>query len=117
MLGEGRSVKRKIQAAVLVISLLILLVWVFLLGVSTDSECSLSLNSEVLQEWRDIHDSTPQVDIESGVVFSSSCFSLLEHMYYVPEERDQGVNGTFPHCGNCWVWPGTGIMEIALDVQ
>ncbi len=38
-------------------------------------------------------------------------FSLLDHLDYVPEERDQGS------CGNCWVWAGTGVMEVALDVQ
>jgi C1A family cysteine protease len=40
-----------------------------------------------------------------------SNFSLLSHLYYIPEERDQG------RIGNCWVWAGTGCMEIALDVQ
>lgn len=115
--GGGRSVKRKILTAVLVTSLVILTVSVFLLGVSIDSACSLSLDSEVLQEWWNIYNSLPEVDTESEIVLSSSYFSLLDHMYYVPEERDQGVDGTFPHCGNCWVWPGTGIMEIALNVQ
>lgn len=115
--GGGRSVKRKILTAVLVISLVMLPVSVCLLGVSIDSACSLSLDSEVLQEWWNIYNSLPEIDTESGIVPSSSYFSLLDHMYYVPEERDQGVDGTFPHCGNCWVWPGTGIMEIALKVQ
>jgi hypothetical protein len=110
-------VKRKILTAVLVISLVMLPVSFFLLGMSIDSAYSLNLDSVFFQGWWDIHNSLPEVDTESGVVPSSSYFSLLDHMYYVPEERDQGVNGTFPHCGNCWVWPGTGIMEIALNVQ
>lgn len=38
-------------------------------------------------------------------------FSLLSRIYYVPSERNQA------NCGNCWVWAGTGIMEIALNVQ
>jgi C1A family cysteine protease len=38
-------------------------------------------------------------------------FSLLPRIYYIPSERDQA------QCGNCWVWAGTGIMEIALNVQ
>ena len=37
--------------------------------------------------------------------------SLLSHLQYTPGERNQGS------CGNCWVWAGTGVMEIALDVQ
>ncbi len=37
--------------------------------------------------------------------------SLLSHLNYVPVERDQGS------CGNCWVWAGTGILEVTLDVD
>lgn len=42
---------------------------------------------------------------------SGGSFSLLPYLYYIPEERNQG------HIGNCWVWAGTGCMEIALNVQ
>jgi hypothetical protein len=37
--------------------------------------------------------------------------SLLGYLDYIPSERDQG------ECGNCWVWAGTGVMAIALNVQ
>ena len=40
-----------------------------------------------------------------------ACVSLLPHLCYVPAERNQGA------CGDCWQWAGTGVMEIALDVQ
>lgn len=39
-------------------------------------------------------------------------FSLLPYLNYVPAERNQN-----PNCGNCWVWTGTGLIEIALTVQ
>jgi hypothetical protein len=39
-------------------------------------------------------------------------FSLLPLLNYIPAERNQN-----PNCGNCWVWTGTGILEIALNVQ
>ena len=32
-------------------------------------------------------------------------------MYYIPEERTQGG------CGNCWAWPSTAVLAIALRVQ
>lgn len=32
--------------------------------------------------------------------------SLLGLLKYTPSERDQGT------CGNCWIWAGTGAMEI-----
>lgn len=37
--------------------------------------------------------------------------SLLNHLSYMPAERDQGS------CGNCWVWAGTGVLEVALSVN
>jgi hypothetical protein len=36
---------------------------------------------------------------------------LLGHIDYDPNQRNQGA------CGNCWVWAGTGVMEIAHDVE
>jgi Zn-dependent metalloprotease len=38
-------------------------------------------------------------------------FSILSLLTYLPEERDQG------HCGNCWAWTGTGLMDVALRVN
>jgi len=40
-----------------------------------------------------------------------SAVSLLGYVPYVPEERRQGS------CGNCWNWAGTGVVEVALNVQ
>jgi PKD repeat protein len=37
--------------------------------------------------------------------------NLLAHIDYVPGDRNQG------NCGNCWVWAGTGVAEIAHDVE
>lgn len=48
----------------------------------------------------------PNARIQGSVDFLN-----LGYLDYVPAERDQG------NCGNCWVWAGTGIMEIALFVQ
>jgi hypothetical protein len=36
---------------------------------------------------------------------------LLPHIVYNASDRDQG------NCGDCWQWAGTGVMEVALDVQ
>jgi hypothetical protein len=35
---------------------------------------------------------------------------LLDHIRYTAAERNQGA------CGNCWVWAGTGVLEIAASV-
>jgi hypothetical protein len=52
---------------------------------------------------------TAQKDSQS--VVQGGSFSLISRISYVPAERDQG------NSGNCWVWAGTGVMEIALNVQ
>jgi hypothetical protein len=36
---------------------------------------------------------------------------LLNYIQYVPTDRDQ------LNCGNCWVWAGTGVMEIANSMK
>jgi hypothetical protein len=36
---------------------------------------------------------------------------LLDYITYTPSQRNQGS------CGNCWVWAGTGILEIAHNVN
>jgi hypothetical protein len=41
----------------------------------------------------------------------STSKSLLDYLSYVPEDRQQGA------CGDCWVWTGTGIVEIALNLE
>jgi hypothetical protein len=46
----------------------------------------------------------------SGTAFAGS-LNLLNHLSYVPAERNQGS------CGDCWVWASTGVMEIARSVQ
>ncbi len=35
-------------------------------------------------------------------------YSLLDHLTYVPSERDQ------VRCGDCWVWASTGALELDL---
>ena len=37
--------------------------------------------------------------------------SLLSRLPYIPAQRNQGS------CGDCWQWAGTGVMEVAHDVQ
>jgi hypothetical protein len=47
---------------------------------------------------------------EAGVPLPQSV-NLLPDLDYNPGDRNQGSSP------NCWVWAGTGIMEIALDVE
>lgn len=73
-----------------------------------------------LQEWMQSYRELPEAAIDETIARRlsrnrlegiSSSLSLLDYLQYTPGERQQG------YCGNCWVWSGTGIMEIALAVQ
>lgn len=44
-------------------------------------------------------------------VQTTNDYSILDLLYYIPEERTQGG------CGNCWAWPSTSVLGIALRVQ
>ena len=44
-------------------------------------------------------------------VQTTTDYSILDLLYYIPEERMQGG------CANCWAWPSTSVIEIALRIQ
>ena len=70
---------------------------------------------ETRMKWIESYENAPR--IRSAPMVEATDFSpggsldLLSHLEYTPSQRNQGS------CGNCWAWAGTGIMEIALDVQ
>jgi len=71
-------------------------------------------SSETLREWMEEYDNSPKAPVDMQTLEIPSdrgSLSLLSHLQYTPSERNQG------YCGNCWAWAGTGVMEIALDVQ
>ena len=49
--------------------------------------------------------------ILANQIQATNDYSILDLLYYIPEERTQGG------CANCWMWPSTSIVEIALRVQ
>ncbi|MGB5925346.1 MAG: C1 family peptidase [Dehalococcoidia bacterium] len=69
---------------------------------------------ETLEKWIEDYNTAPLAQVETKSWEAASLGGsqdLLGHLEYIPGQRDQGM------CENCWVWAGTGIMEIALDVQ
>lgn len=71
---------------------------------------------ETLHEWIQLYENSPKVEINEEIeaqleASAGQYFSLIDYLSYFPIERNQGT------CGNCWVWAGTGIMEVALGVQ
>ena len=69
---------------------------------------------ETRLRWIHDYEMAPKAYIDKSMDFRAmpgGSLSLLSHLQYTPSERDQGS------CGNCWVWAGTGVAGIALDVQ
>jgi hypothetical protein len=69
---------------------------------------------ETRLRWINDYETAPRAYIDRSRDFSfapGGSLSLLGHLPYTPSQRNQGS------CGNCWAWAGTGVMEIALDVQ
>lgn len=90
-----------------------------LVGGDSCSRCSCSCSQypimypdpETLQAWLQCYNRAPHACIDPELEPPTGSVSLLSHLEYDPVERDQGS------CGNCWAWAGTGVLEIALDVQ
>jgi hypothetical protein len=76
---------------------------------------AMHFDRETFETWLAAYNSAPRAyidrDVAPGYPAPPGSQDLLGHVNYVPAERDQGL------CGNCWAWAGTGVMEIALDVQ
>jgi len=72
-------------------------------------------DQETFDEWVASYSSAPTAYIDPQIAYEYSppggAYDVLGYLDYNPAERNQGS------CGNCWVWAGTGILEIALDVQ
>ena len=68
-------------------------------------------NLETRDKLLEHYDAAPRVFASPKAPLPRGSYNLLSHLSYVPAERDQGS------CGNCWVWAGTGVLEVALDVN
>ena len=77
-------------------------------------------DATTLKKWVADYETAPKALINSRLrsnLLSSSAQSaptsinLVNRLTYSPGERNQGS------CGNCWVWAGTGVIELALYEQ
>lgn len=71
---------------------------------------------ETIDRWIEGYNALPVATVEESelkafVDASGGSHSMLDWLPYVPEDRHQGS------CGNCWVWAGTGCMEIAHLIE
>ena len=75
---------------------------------------------ETLAQWMREYGVAPKAPLDDQIHLRlnqaaaqgvGTSISLLNYLQYTPTEWNQS------NCGDCWVWAGTGIMEIALSVQ
>ena len=77
-------------------------------------------DTQTMIEWMKEFETAPKAFIDpvinnrlnmARILQHGTSMNLLGHIDYIPDDRNQGW------CGNCWAWAGTGIMEVAHDVQ
>ena len=103
---------KKIKLLSLLISLL--LVFGFAAYGWADDYGVMRPDRETRLKWFKAYEHAPRAYVDPDLasrIAPRGSYSLLSHLNYVPTQRNQG------YCGNCWAWAGTGVMEIALDVQ
>jgi PKD repeat protein len=70
---------------------------------------------EALKQWVDEYNAAPEAPQPGFLRRMMASFQteqdLLSMISYIPSERNQNP------IGNCWVWAGTGVMEVALSEQ
>lgn len=101
--------------------IILFMVVVFLTGVVTDVLAQtnaprkrypiMPVDRGTLNRWNFYREKAPKARTGKAMVRYPTSLSLLSHLSYVASERDQG------YCGDCWLWAGTGVIEIALDVN
>ena len=72
------------------------------------------LDTDILTLWEQQYNAADRAFIDPELaqdIQATSDYSILELLEYVPEEHNQGA------CSNCWAWPATAILSIALNVQ
>jgi len=94
----------------------------FLAGCATNAEAEdeypiMRPDVDTYHAWLDRYYRAPAAVIDpiadwriaaGAIAGIGSGFSLLDSLVYTPSERNQGS------CGNCWVWVGTGLLELCL---
>jgi len=71
-------------------------------------------DNEFLDRYENDYNNEEVAFIDPNLAYevqSTHDYSILDLLYYIPEERTQGG------CGNCWAWPSTSVLAIALRVQ
>jgi len=82
--------------------------------------CIMRPSTETRLKWINNYELAPRAPINEAIKSRlldaqtksvSTSLSLLNYLQYTPTQRNQGS------CGDCWVWAGTGVAEVARNSQ
>ena len=74
----------------------------------------MKISRETIERWGEEYNNAELVFIDPDLaeeIQATETYSILDLLDYDPETRSQG------RCGNCWAWPSTAVLAIALNVQ
>jgi len=99
-----------------VLGLILFLAFVSIAGAdeATYTNTFMHPDMETRLRWIASFERAPLAEVEHELQSRAALrgsLSLLGYLDYTPSERDQGA------CGNCWAWAGTGVVEIALNIE
>jgi hypothetical protein len=69
------------------------------------------------QRWIDRYRQAPLAHIEPRLSSQASAAGSVDLRSHLAWNSSNMSQRNQLYCGNCWVWSGTGVMEVALDVQ
>lgn len=72
------------------------------------------IDEQTLRDWNQESLTAKEAYIDpelTNQIVTTEDYSNLDLLKYDAKERDQGF------CSNCWAWPATSVVEIALNVQ
>jgi C1A family cysteine protease len=75
---------------------------------------TMRVDKETLDTWIKDYNKAEETYIDPSLnqeIQTTSFYSILDHLNYIPSERSQGW------CSNCWAWPATAILSIELFNQ
>jgi hypothetical protein len=67
-----------------------------------------------IKKWKEDYHNAKKAYIDPKLdqnIQTMTSYSILDLLDYIPSERNQ------QYCGNCWAWPATGVVGIALNIQ
>jgi hypothetical protein len=122
--------RKRICLAFIMISILGVFLFCAIVGIAWSQEAVFENQVEVgavmrpdletLRRWTEEYKGAPRAHIDKQIRSMlthaeeqnlGTSVNLLSHLQYIPTVWWQG------DCGDCWVWAGTGVLQIALDVQ